>query len=190
MLEIADIKEAADNDDTPEAAADCIYKLDDDLLSGNNLLKAQYDYDESGIYVPYTAAYQRKGCKEVEGIWYDEDKSRFHTEDNIFLKIHRVEDTKAAILIKCTWTRKNKDEYVPFNSFNIECTWGEILDKYAKLDAKGNIKSNKLNQKASATGRDVMLPASKGSYVSFIEDMRRDILLSPCLDVFKNKNYE
>ena len=192
MLKIADIKDAADSDDTPEAVDDCIYKLDDKLLSGDNLLKAKYDYDESGIYVPYTAEYQAIGCHEVKGIWYEDDdhKTKFHTEDNVYLKIHRVEDTKAAILIKCTWTRKTGNEYVPFNSFNIECTWGDILDKYAKMDAKGNVKSNKLNQKASMTGRDIMLPASDGSYVSFIEDMRRDILLSPCLEVLKIKNYE
>lgn len=174
MLSI-DIKETADNDETPEAADDdCIYKLDDKLLSGNNLLEAKYDDDESGVYVPYTADYQRIGCHKVKGIWYgDEDhKSRFHTEDNIYLKIHRVEDTKVAILIKCTWTRKSGKEYISFNSFNIECTWGDILDKYAKLKADGTVKSNKLNQKASATGRDAMIPASEGSYVSFMEDMR------------------
>lgn len=128
----------------------------------------------------------------MKGIWYgDEDhKSRFHTEDNIYLKIHRVEDTKVAILIKCTWTRKSGKEYISFNSFNIECTWGDILDKYAKLKADGTVKSNKLNQKASATGRDAMIPASEGSYVSFMEDMRRDILLSSGLEVLKVKNYE
>lgn len=207
MLNIADIKEAADNDETPDATdEDCIYKLDAKLLSGDNLLSerdntgkviipAKYDYDESGIYVPYTAEYQRIGCIEFEGMWYEDDDhktsgSRFHTEDNIYLKIHRVEDTKAAILIKCTWTRKANDEYIAFNSFNIECTWGEILDKYAKIDAKGNVKSNKLNQKASITGRDISIPASKGSYVAFIEDMRRDILLSSGLEVLKIKNYE
>ena len=191
MLEIADIKEAADSDETPEAATTSIYKLDDNMLSGNNLLQAKYDYDETGIYVPYTAKYQRKGCKLIDTIWYDEDKHEFHTEDNIFLRICRIEETKKAILIKCTWTRKAEDgKYLPFNSFNIECTWGEILDEYAKMDAKGNIKSNKLNQKASMTGRDSMLPASKGSYVSFIDDMRKDILLAPCLEVFKIANYE
>ena len=193
MLNIADIKEAADNDETPDATdEDCIYKLDDKLLSGNNLLKAKYDYDESGIYVPYTADYQRIGCYEVEGIWYEDDdhKNKFHTEDNVYLRIHRVEDTKAAILIKCTWTRKNDNGYVSFNHFNIECEWGEILDKYAKFKDDGTVKSNKLNQKASATGRDAMIPASKGSYVAFIDDMRRDILLSSGLDVLKDKNYE
>ena len=196
MLNIADIKDAADNDETPDGTDDdCIYKLDANLLSGKNFLKAKYDYDESGIYVPYTAEYQKIGCIEFQGVWYEDDDHKtsgrkFHTEDDVYLNIHRVEDTKAAILIKCTWTRKKGNEYVPFNSFNIECTWGEILDKYAKLDAKGNVKSNKLNQKASATGRDIMLPASKGSYVSFIEDMRRDILLSSGLDVLKIKNYE
>lgn len=190
MLKIADIKDAADNDETPDADDDCIYNLDDKLLSGDNLLKAKYDYDESGIYVPYTAEYQAIGCHEVKGIWYDDEDHEFHTEDNIYLNIYRVENTKAAILIKCTWTRKNGNEYVPFNSFNIECTWGEILDKYAKMDAKGNVKSNKLNQKASMTGRDAMIPASEGSYVSFMEDMRRDIMLSSCLEVLKIKDYE
>ena len=204
MLNIADIKDAADNDETPDGTdEDCIYKLDAKLLSGDNLLSerdkdgkvlipAKYDYDESGIYVPYTAEYQAIGCKVIDGIWYEDDdhKHKFHTEDNVYLKIHRVEDTKAAILIKCTWTRKAGNEYLTFNSFNIECTWGEILDKYAKFKADGTVKSNKLNQKASATGRDIGLPASEGSYVSFIEDMRRDILLSPCLEVLKVKNYE
>lgn len=200
---INDIKASADED---EAAApdDCIYGLDDKLLSGDNLLSerdkqgkvivpAKYDYDESGIYVPYTVKYQAMGCMAyIDGVWYeDEDhKTKFHTADNIYLKIERIRETKKAILIKCTWVRKAADDYVPFNSFNIECTWGDILDTYAKFNKDGEVTSNKLNQKASMTGRDAMLPASKGSYVAFIDDMRRDILLSPCLDVFKTADYE
>ena len=175
---------------------DDVYKLDDKLLSGDNLLNAKYDYDKSGIYAPYTPEYQRIGCIEFQGAWYEDDDhksggSRFQTEDNIYLKIHRAEDTKAAILIKCTCVRKDDDnKYTAFNHFNIECEWGEILDKYATFKADGSVKSNKLNQKASATGRDAGIPASKGSYVAFMEDMRRDILLSSGLDVLKDKNYE
>ena len=193
MITYDDIIEDTDSESSDDSCS--IYKLSDNLLSGDNLLDAEYTYDETGVYVPYTAKYQAIGCKNIDGVFYNyEDHqnsgSRFLTEDDIYLKIHRVEDTKAAILIKCTWVRKVNNEYVPFNSFNIECTWGEILDKYAKLDTNGNIKSNKLNQKASATGRDAMLPASDGSYVNFIDDVRRDILLAPCLDVLKDKNYE
>lgn len=170
---------------------DCIYKLDDNLLSGDNLLKAEYDYDDSGIYVPYPVEYQKIGWNEefigdIENVY----KREFISEDNIYLKINRVKETKASILIKCTWARKDGNKYTLFNSFNIECEWGSILDKYAKLDNKGNIKSNKLNHKASATGRDSGIPASNGSYKSFIEDMRRDILLSSGLEVLKNKDYE
>ena len=193
MITYDDIIEDTDSESSDDSCS--IYKLSDNLLSGDNLLDAEYTYDETGVYVPYTAKYQAIGCKNIDGVFYNyEDHqnsgSRFLTEDDIYLKIHRVEDTKAAILIKCTWVRKVNNEYVPFNSFNIECTWGEILDKYAKLDTNGNIKSNKLNQKASATGRDAMLPASDGSYVNFIDDVRRDILLAPCLEVLKDKNYE
>ena len=200
---INDIKASADEDETA-APDDCIYGLDDKLLSGDNLLSerdnqgkvivpAKYDYDESGIYVPYTVKYQAIGCMDyIDGVWYeDEDhKTKFHTADNIYLKIERIRETKKAILIKCTWVRKAADEYMPFNSFNIECTWGDILDTYAKFNKDGKVTSNKLNQKASMTGRDAMIPASKGSYVAFIDDMRRDILLSSCLEVFKNADYE
>lgn len=181
MLNIADIKDAADNDDTPEAVDDCIYKLDDKLLSGDNLLKAQYDYDESGIYVPYTAKYQAIGVTE----------GNFHTADNIFLKTYRIEETRKDILIRCEWTFKTADGYEPTGIyFNIECTWPEIIEEYATLDKNGNVKSNKLNQKARMTGNDAMVPASEGSYVNFIDDMRKDILRCNGLDVLKDKNYE
>ena len=198
-MNVNEIKEAAaDEDETlQDNESSSIYALDDKLLNGDNLLEAKYDYDETGIYVPYTPKYQMMGINLMEG-WYEDDSGtwitdkgqKFHTADNIYLKIHRIEDTKAAILIKCAWTRKTDKGYVSFNHFNIECEWGEILDKYATFKPDGSIKSNKLNQKASATGRDAMIPATKGSYVSFIDDMRRDILLSPCLEVLKNKNYD
>ena len=195
MALINDIKNAADEDDAA-VPDDCIYGVDENLLSGKGLIAAKYDYDETGLYVPYTTDYQKVGCIQYEGVWYEDDDhkasgSRFHTEDNIYLKIERVRETRAAILIYCTWTRKLPDgRYAKFNKFKIECEWGEILDTYAKLDKEGNIVSNKLNQKASATGRDSNIPASKGSYVAFLEDLRRDILLSSSLEVLKVKEYE
>ena len=203
----ADFMEDADDDETPAAAVEdsCIYQLDNKLLSGENLLSemdaegkiiipAKYDYDESGIYVPYTPEYQRIGCVNVEGIWYEDDdhKSKFHTADNIYLKIYREENSRKDILIKCKWTFKTSDGYVPTDAgFNIECEWGEIANKYIKLDKKGNLKSNELTGKASFSARDIgLIPASKGSYVNFIDDMRRDILNCNGLEVFKNKDYE
>lgn len=180
-MNIADIKDAADNDDTPEAVDDCIYKLDDKLLSGDNLLKAKYDYDETGIYVPYTAEYQAIGVTE----------GNFHTADNIFLKTYRIEETRKDILIRCEWTLKTSDGYEPTGIyFNIECEWPDILEVYAKLKDDGTVKSNKLNQKARMTGNDAMVPASEGSYVNFIEDMRKDILRCNGLEVLKDKDYE
>ena len=183
-------EEKINNNLNNDSDDNCIYKLSDNLLSGDNILNAPYDYDDSGIYVPYTVEYQTIGCEKVDGLWY-EDNSTFYTKDNIYLKIHRIKDTRASILIKCTWTRKQPDgSYDEYSSFNIECSWDEILDKYAKCKADGTVKSNKLNQKASMTGRDSGIPASKGSYKSFIEDMRRDILLSKCLEVLKDKAFE
>ncbi|WP_458452945.1 hypothetical protein [Methanobrevibacter sp.] len=183
-------EEKVNNNLNNDSDDDCIYKLSDNLLSGDNILNAPYDYDDSGIYVPYTVEYQTIGCEKVDGLWY-EDNSAFYTKDNIYLKIHRIKDTRASILIKCTWTRKQPDgSYDEHNSFNIECSWDEILDKYAKCKADGTVKSNKLNQKAAMTGRDSGIPASKGSYKSFVEDMRRDILLSKCLEVLKDKAFE
>lgn len=197
----------ADDDETPAAVEDsCIYQLDSKLLSGESLLStidddkniipAKYDYDESGIYVPYMPHYQTIGCITVDDILYmDNDHaeygSRFQTADNIYLKIYRVEETRKDILIRCEWTFKLPDGYAPTGVyFNIECEWGEIVEEYAKLDKEGNIKSNKLNQKASATGRDIGIPASKGSYVAFIDDMRKDILRCNGLEVLKDKDYE
>lgn len=197
----------ADDDETPAAVEDsCIYQLDSKLLSGESLLStidddrniipAKYDYDESGIYVPYMPHYQTIGCITVDNILYMDDDhaamgSRFQTADNIYLKIYRVEETRKDILIRCEWTFKMPDGYAPTGVyFNIECEWGEIVEEYAKLDKEGNIKSNKLNQKASATGRDIGIPASKGSYVAFIDDMRKDILRCSGLEVLKDKDYE
>lgn len=197
----------ADDDETPAAVEDsCIYQLDSKLLSGESLLStidddrniipAKYDYDESGIYVPYMPHYQTIGCITVDNILYMDDDhakygSRFQTADNIYLKIYRVEETRKDILIRCEWTFKLPDGYAPTGVyFNIECEWGEIVEEYAKLDKEGNIKSNKLNQKASATGRDIGIPASKGSYVAFIDDMRKDILRCNGLEVLKDKDYE
>ena len=197
----------ADDDETPAAVEDsCIYQLDSKLLSGESLLStidddrniipAKYDYDESGIYVPYMPHYQTIGCITVDNILYMDDDhakygSRFQTADNIYLKIYRVEETRKDILIRCEWTFKMPDGYVPTGVyFNIECEWGEIIEEYAKLDKEGNIKSNKLNQKASNTGRDIGIPASKGSYVAFIDDMRKDILRCSGLEVLKDKDYE
>lgn len=197
----------ADDDETPAAVEDsCIYQLDSKLLSGESLLStidddrniipAKYDYDESGIYVPYMPHYQTIGCITVDDILYMDDDhakygSRFQTADNIYLKIYRIEETRKDILIRCEWTFKLPDGYAPTGVyFNIECEWGEIVEEYAKLDKEGNIKSNKLNQKASATGRDIGIPASKGSYVAFIDDMRKDILRCSGLEVLKDKDYE
>ena len=207
MISNADFMEDADDDETPAAVDDsCIYQLDSKLLSGENLLStidddrniipAKYDYDESGIYVPYMPHYQTIGCITVDNILYMDDDhaamgSRFQTADNIYLKIYRVEETRKDILIRCEWTFKLPDGYAPSGVyFNIECEWGEIVEEYAKLDKEGNIKSNKLNQKASATGRDIGIPASKGSYVAFIDDMRKDILRCSGLEVLKDKDYE
>lgn len=197
----------ADDDETPAAVEDsCIYQLDSKLLSGESLLStidddkniipAKYDYDESGIYVPYMPHYQTIGCITVDDILYMDNNhaeygSRFQTADNIYLKIYRVEETRKDILIRCEWTFKLPDGYAPTGVyFNIECEWGEIVEEYAKLDKEGNIKSNKLNQKASATGRDIGIPASRGSYVAFIDDMRKDILRCSGLEVLKDKDYE
>ena len=207
MISNTDFMEDADDDETPAAVDDsCIYQLDSKLLSGENLLStidddrniipAKYDYDESGIYVPYMPHYQTIGCITVDNILYMDDDhaamgSRFQTADNIYLKIYRVEETRKDILIRCEWTFKLPDGYAPSGVyFNIECEWGEIVEEYAKLDKEGNIKSNKLNQKASATGRDIGIPASKGSYVAFIDDMRKDILRCSGLEVLKDKDYE
>ena len=140
--------------------------------------------------------YQTIGCITVDDILYMDNNhaeygSRFQTADNIYLKIYRVEETRKDILIRCEWTFKLPDGYAPTGVyFNIECEWGEIVEEYAKLDKEGNIKSNKLNQKASATGRDIGIPASRGSYVAFIDDMRKDILRCSGLEVLKDKDYE
>lgn len=139
------------------------YKLTQDLI------KCGFMFDNNGVYVPFKESFQTAGV--------DMDNETFQTMENIYLFITRNPDKKLEINFK--WAHKTPDGFVKSRGFNIDF----LLDIGEEKDFKT------LNKKLSFSGRKNHNPSSKGTYVEFSEYLTDIISETPCLEVFKEKDY-
>ena len=128
------------------------------------MIKKGYDWDSSGLYIPYTFRYE-------------------NNPDNrdIYLKIERVPDKKTDFIIY-SWNYKVNGEYKRLNFFR-----RNILPVEEEIESGGK---SSINRKLSHTGRLALLDAEKGSYKEFMENLIIQITNSPSLEVFKELDYE
>ena len=141
-----------------DSSSPSIYKPDADLIEKG------YDWDSSGLYVPYTFKYENNPDKR-----------------DIYLKIERIPDLKTKF-IKYSWTYLEDGKFQVLNYFR-----RDILPVEEEIESGGKAS---INRKLSHTGRIARLNAEKGSYKSFMEDILFDIVNSSCLNVFKDLDFD
>lgn len=149
-----ELEEAKEDSSSPS-----VYTPDD------NLLKKGYDFDSSGLYIPYT---------------YKHDNNP--DQRDIYLKIERVPDLKTKFIIYSWNYKSDNGEFIKLNQFR-----RDILPIEEEIDSGGK---SSINRKLSYTGRLAMLDAKTGSYKSFFEKLLMDIIHSPSLQVFKELDFE
>lgn len=128
------------------------------------MLKKGYDFDSSGLYAPYR---------------YKHDNNP--DQRDIYLKIERLPDKKTDFLMY-SWTYLKDGEFKRLNYFR-----RSILPVEEEIDSKGK---SSINKKLSHTGRIASLDAKKDSYKDFFEELVMDIVHSPCLEVFKELDFD
>lgn len=148
--EMEDIKE---NSSLPS-----IYTPDEEML------KANWEYDSSGLYIPYTFKYERNPDPR-----------------DIYLKIERIPDIKKNFL-KYSWTVKKDGEFKTLNFFR-----RDFLPVEEDIDSGGKAS---INKKLSHTGRLARLNSETGSYKGFMEEVIMTIINSDCLEVFKEIEFD
>ena len=145
---------------TEEQERENPYKLTQALLDDG------FMFDFNGVYVPFKERFQLAG---VDG--------NMETKDNIYLLIARNPDKK--LEINCEWKQKTPDGFTNGRAFDIDFLLNTGDEK--------NIKT--LNRRVSYAGGKNRNPASEGTYVEFVEYFTDLISESPCLEVFKQKEY-
>ena len=129
-----------------------------------NLINKNYEWDSTGLYIPYTFKYENEP-----------------DERDIYLKIERLPDKKTDFIIY-SWNYKKDGEFKRLNYFR-----RSILPVEEEIEAGGK---SSINRKLSHTGRIACLDAEKGTYKSFFEGLLLDIVNSPCLEVFKELDFD
>ena len=155
-----------------EFASDVLSEAKEDLKNSTSsvyelsdeLLENNWDFDTSAIYIPYTFKHERNA----------------DTRD-IYLRIERIPNQKKDFMLY-SWTSKEGDEYRKLNSFrrNILLT-EEDIDTSSK---------SSINRKLSHLGRIAKLDSGEGSYKGFFESLLIDVVNAPCLDVFKELDFD
>ena len=135
-----------------------------DYQLSENLIKLGYDFDSTAIYIPYKFK-------------FDDDR---RDEREIYFKISRIVQSKVKMIY--SWTYKENGEYHVLNLF----TRDKLLAE-ENIDESGK---SSINKKLSYCGRISQLNAEKGSYKKFFEDLLINIVNSPCLNIFKEVDYE
>lgn len=126
--------------------------------------KKGYEWDSSGLYKPYT---------------YKHDVNP--DERDIYLKIERIPDLKTKF-IKYSWVYKVNGEFKILNFFR-----RDMLPVEEDIDAGGK---SSINRSLSFKGGIANLDSAKGTYKSFMNDLIKDIVNSPSLEVFKELDYQ
>ena len=139
------------------------YKLTQALIDDG------FIFDFNGVYVPFKERFQLAGV--------DKNNEKFETKDNIYLFISRNPDKK--LELNCKWATKTPDGFEKARGFNIDF----LLDIGDEKDLKA------LNKKVSFSGGKNGNPASKNTYVEFVEYFTDHISATPCLEVFKEQEY-
>lgn len=145
------------------------YKLDDELL------KEDWDYDSSGIYIHFNETYQARGVTENRDFFLEE-KAR----DDIYLWISRNFETRKKIDLNFKWAIKTSDGYNKKRGFG--------FDKSLDIGDEKILKD--LNKKVSFSGGKNGNPSSEGSYVTFVDEFIGKIIDSNGLRIFKELDYE
>ena len=141
-----------------DSSSSSVYHPDDKLL------KKGWEYDSSGLYIPYDFKYEKNPDPR-----------------DIYLKMERIPDLKKNFL-KYTWTVKKDGEFKTLNFFR-----RDFLPVEEDIDSGGKASINKA---ISFKGRNARLNAEKDSYKSFMNEIIEDIINSDCLEVFKELDFE
>ena len=148
-----EMEEIKENSSSPS-----IYEPDEEML------KKGWEYDSSGVYIPYKYKYDRNPDPR-----------------EIYLKMERIPDLKKKFL-KYTWTYKKDGEFKTLNFFR-----RDFLPVEEDIDSGGKAS---INRALSFKGNNARLNAETGSYKSFMNEIIGDIINSPCLDVFKELEFD
>lgn len=140
------------------------YMLTQDLLDDGNM------FDNTGVYFHFKEEFQVTGLMD--------DSSDMATRDDIYLFIERNPDKK--LEINCKWATKTEDGFNKARGFRLDF----LLDIGDEKDLKA------LNKKVAFSGSKNENPASKGTYVEFVEHITDSISKADCLEVFKEQDFE
>ena len=136
------------------------YYIDDKLINEN------WAYDETGLYIPYNS--------EKNEINKD---STIH--DNIYLKIHRIEETREKIELSFQWLKQgSEEEYIGGISFSYN---------YALNNHDG---FKKLNDLLYSSGKQNKNIGDEETYIEFGNYFVAEINGSPHLQILKDINYK
>ena len=135
-----------------------------DYQLSDDLIKLGYDFDSTAIYIPYKFKFE---------------DNRQDTRD-IYLKISR--NVQSKVKMTYSWTSKENGQYRVLNLF----TRDKLLAE-ENIDESGK---SSINKKLSYCGRISRLNAEQGSYKNFFEELLINIVNSPCLEIFKEADFE
>lgn len=130
----------------------------------DELLQKNWDYDNSAIYIPYTFKHEKNPDLR-----------------NIYLRIERIPNQKKGFMLY-SWTSHEDDEYRKLNSFR-----RDILLTEEDIDSSSK---SSINKKLSHLGRIAKLDSGEGIYKGFFENLLIDIVNAPCLEVFKELDFD
>ena len=148
-----EMEEIKENSSSPS-----IYEPDEEML------KKGWEYDSSGVYIPYKYKYDRNPDPR-----------------EIYLKMERIPDLKKKFL-KYTWTVKRDGEFKTLNFFR-----RDFLPVEEDIDSGGKAS---INRALSFKGKNARLNAETDSYKSFMNGIIEEIINSSCLDVFKELEFD
>ena len=143
-----------------------IYKLDDELLNEG------WDYDSTGIYIPYTYKYE-KGNPQRD-------------EREIFLKVERNLDKSHEMIY--SWVTKQEDSnYRIINTLTRDTV---LANEDIKINEKTGVMNANINKSLSSKGRLANLNRDDDTFKDFFFDLYSKITNSPSLEVFKVLDYD
>lgn len=132
-------------------------------IPDEEMLKKGYEWDSSGLYIPYTFKDEINPDKR-----------------DIYLKIERLPDKKTDFIIY-SWNSFVDGEFKLLNYFR-----RSILPVEEEIDNGGK---SSINRKLSYTGRIAKLNSGNNTFKDFFEELLFDIVNSPSLAVFKELDF-
>ena len=164
-----------------EMTEDALVNVDDTLAKSEDVEEVSNPYmldealkrdgcmsDNTGVYFHFKPYFQTIGADHPESM---------QTDNDTYFWASRNPDKK--LEINCKWANKTADGFTKARGFNIDF----LLDIGDEKDLKA------LNKKVSFSGQKNGNPASKNTYVKFVEHVTDLISNSSCLDVFKEADF-